>query len=83
MFDLRARLTSWPTTTFGLAIAAGWTALAQTLPPGCKEALGRVETYGPAVLVAVVGALLKGPSKTDGVIATTSGPIPPPVEKVK
>lgn len=60
LFD---RITSWPTTAFGLAVAAGWAALAQTLPSECVKAFSNYTLYGPAVLVAVAGALMKGGKK--------------------
>lgn len=82
MLDLKARVTSWNTNLFGAAVAVGWAALAQTLPPGCKEALGNYVTYGPAVIAAIWGLLLKGPGKQDGVIATV-GEIKPKVQRVK
>lgn len=54
---IKGRLTSWPTTTFG-ALAAAAIALQGAL--GCERSVMDVGVWGPAVAMAILGALMKG-----------------------
>lgn len=79
---LKTRIFGNLNTTFLGAVAAGYLAFHHLLPINCQQFMVDYRVWGPAVALAVWGFLSKGPSKTDGVIATT-GQIPPPIEKVK
>jgi hypothetical protein len=54
------RMKHWPSTALGASVATAWVAFAGTLPAGCMDAVGNVAVWGPAVLVAILGAAIKG-----------------------
>lgn len=57
MGGIKQRLTSWPTTGFGAA-AAAMIALQGAL--GCERSFMDISVWGPAVAMAIMGALMKG-----------------------
>lgn len=55
--NMKMRLTSWPTTAFGV-LAAAAVALQGSL--GCERSVMEIGIWGPAVAMAILGAMMKG-----------------------